>query len=367
MLWKSFTGTYEIWCFAAHQGKIRWVITWVTYLFLPVAASLCVSVTGRGLRCLASLVCTQSACDYCPLRASRAEMRLSTKQPHLHRFCREPLRFLRSALEDGQSGRRLVCVTLGNICISRDACTKRALRVRGGAQTWNLLMWMGGLGELFEAVRPNLSNYYHGAATRFIFCRWFTKSPYLSICYKLFLCVCWFVYLFLYFVVMCFCWTQLLGPHHAERPNMAPSVNRSPGATRQKTGENHPAKFSARWLPAGIVWGPQWFFFSSSSLSVFPAWWAGWKAQAQQCCCWHNHSGTPGTALLAWHLLLSRQKESEQERKESKRSLAWQRERVKLNCNFGAVTVVRAGNSAEDWSLPPLFSLMQFITNAGSE
>lgn len=83
-----------------------------------------------------------------------------------------------------------------------------------------------------------------------------------------FLCVCWFVYLFLYFVVVIFfCWTQLLGPHHAERPNMALSVNRSPGATRQKTGENHPAKFSARWLPAGIIWGPERLFFPPS---LFP-------------------------------------------------------------------------------------------------
>ncbi|KAK1891460.1 Phenylalanine--tRNA ligase beta subunit [Dissostichus eleginoides] len=52
----------------------------------------------------------------------------------------------------------------------------------------------------------------------------------------------------------------LLGPHHAERPNMALSVNRSPGASRRKTGENHPAKCSARWLPAGIIWGPERFF-----------------------------------------------------------------------------------------------------------
>lgn len=42
---------------------------------------------------------------------------------------------------------------------------------------------------------------------------------------------------------------------------MAMSVNRSPGATRQKRGEKHPAKFSARWLPAGIIWGPERFFF----------------------------------------------------------------------------------------------------------
>lgn len=96
---------------------------------------------------------------------------------------------------------------------------------------------------------------------------------------KLFLCVCWFVYLFLYFVVVIFfCWTQLLGPHHAERPNMALPVNRSPGATRQKTGENHPAKFSARWLPAGIIWGPERLFPLLLSFP-FPAWWAGWKAQ----------------------------------------------------------------------------------------
>lgn len=45
------------------------------------------------------------------------------------------------------------------------------------------------------------------------------------------------------------------------------SVNRSPGATRQKRGEKHPAKFSARWLPAGIIWGPERFF---SSFSFFP-------------------------------------------------------------------------------------------------
>ena len=52
--------------------------------------SLCVPVAG--LRCLASLVCTQSVCDYCPLQASRAVMRLFMKQLHLHRFCQEALK-----------------------------------------------------------------------------------------------------------------------------------------------------------------------------------------------------------------------------------------------------------------------------------
>lgn len=78
---------------------------------------------------------------------------------------------------------------------------------------------------------------------------------------------CLLICLFIYFVaVIFFCWTQLLRPHHAERPNMAPSVNRSPGALRKKKGENHPAKFSARWLPVGIIWEPERLF----SPSVFP-------------------------------------------------------------------------------------------------
>lgn len=85
-------------CFVAHQQEnkqkeIEQSPDCLTYLFHPVVCfSLCVSVACRGLRCLASLVCTQSACDYCPLQASCTVMYLFTKQLHLHRFCQEPLK-----------------------------------------------------------------------------------------------------------------------------------------------------------------------------------------------------------------------------------------------------------------------------------
>lgn len=107
---------------------------------------------------------------------------------------------------------------------------------------------------------------------------------------------------------------------------------------RQKTRENHQAKFSARWLPTGIIWGPE-IFFSPLTLSfLFPAWWATWKAQSQHCC-WHNHSGTAVTALLAWHLLLSYQRrrewgkrieEERRTREGERRQRMWQ-ERVNHN------------------------------------
>lgn len=64
-----------------------WLISFTLW-----CVSLCVSVACRGLRCLASLVCTQSVCDYCPLQASCTVMHLFTKQLHLHRFCQEPLK-----------------------------------------------------------------------------------------------------------------------------------------------------------------------------------------------------------------------------------------------------------------------------------
>lgn len=81
-------------CFVAHQQKkIEQSPDCWTYLFHPVVcSSLCVPVACRGLRCLASLVCTQSVCDYCPLQAPCTVMRLFTKQLHLHRFCQEPLK-----------------------------------------------------------------------------------------------------------------------------------------------------------------------------------------------------------------------------------------------------------------------------------
>lgn len=122
------------------------------------------------------------------------------------------------------------------------------------------------------------------------------------------LLICLFISLFCWHFF--FCWTQLLETRHAESLNMAPSVNRSPRPQeRKKNRENHPAKLSSRWLPVGIIWGPE--RFSPFLLPfLFPAWWAGWKAQPLHCC-WHNHSGTAVTALLAWHLLLSRQRERE--------------------------------------------------------
>lgn len=51
------------------------------------------------------------------------------------------------------------------------------------------------------------------------------------------LCVCVFVYLF-------FCWTQLLGPLHAETPNMAPVLNRRLGAKQAGVEERHQRNFT---------------------------------------------------------------------------------------------------------------------------
>lgn len=167
--------------------------------------------------------------------------------------------------------------------------------------------------------------------------------------------VCWFLYLFPYLVVVIFfCWMQLLRPHQAERPNMALSVNRSLGAMRQKTGENHPAKFSVRWLPAGIIWGtgetpPPHLLLSFR----FPARWAGWKAQAETLLLTQPLRDSFNSSLSMAPVI----EPSERQRGE-KRSLKTERrggggrgeggrwESRKLNCNFGAVTLPRAAYSA---------------------
>lgn len=75
------------------EKKKNWAITWLFDLSLsPRGVFLSVCFCRRRLRCLASLVCTQSVCDYCPLQAPCTVMRLFTKQLHLHRFCQEPLK-----------------------------------------------------------------------------------------------------------------------------------------------------------------------------------------------------------------------------------------------------------------------------------
>ncbi len=75
------------------EQKIEQSPACLTYLLHPaVCFPVCVSAAHRGLRCLASLVCPQSVCDYCPLQASRTVMRLFKKLLHLHRFCQEPLK-----------------------------------------------------------------------------------------------------------------------------------------------------------------------------------------------------------------------------------------------------------------------------------
>lgn len=131
------------------------------------------------------------------------------------------------------------------------------------------------------------------------------------------------------------------GPRHAERPNMAVSVNRSPGATRQKKGGNHPAKFSAGWLPAGIIRGPERFFFFYFSFYF-------------SCTVSRLESSTP-TLLLTQPLrdgcnsslsMAPVIEPSEREKEGGRRRQVGKWERVKLNFNFRAVTVVRGGNSS---------------------
>lgn len=189
-------------------------------------------------------------------------MRLFTKQRHLHRFCQEPSRILRSALKK-TSGRsaitttdRLVCVKGGAVSVGTHAANW-LFKLEGGAREFVLMVgekrptlffFFLSVLRLFWIVRPNCNQ---GPTVWFRFLQMAHKKVLVQAFAKKYafsLYVRWFVYLFLYFVVVIlfflffFCWTQLLGPRHAERPNMALSVNRSPGATRQKNRGEPPGE-----------------------------------------------------------------------------------------------------------------------------
>lgn len=130
------------------------------------------------------------------------------------------------------------------------------------------------------------------------------------------------IFFHIYFTFGCrdffFCWRQLLGPHHAERPNMAVSENRSPGASQNKTGAGVGRAAQQNLADDGsqrASFGERRECFSSSFALFFPAWWAGWTAQPGRCC-WHKHSGRALTALLTWHLLLSHQAKGKGEARE---------------------------------------------------
>lgn len=78
-------------------------------------------------------------------RLSCAVMRLFTKQRHLHRFCQEPSRILRSALKK-TSGRsaitttdRLVCVKGGAVSVGTHA-TNWLFKLEGGAREFVLMV-----------------------------------------------------------------------------------------------------------------------------------------------------------------------------------------------------------------------------------
>lgn len=160
--------------------------------------------------------------------------------------------------------------------------------------------------------------------------------------------------IFLYFVVIFFFFFFLLSAaawalpcRKAQYGSVCKSES---GGHKAEKSENHPAKFSARWLPAGIIWGLE-FFFPPIILSPFPAWWASWNAEPQHCC-WHNHSGTAVTALLAWHLLLSRQCKGEWEKEDraGRENMERKRQNVmagKIKCrNFQVVKVLKTPNFA---------------------
>lgn len=223
---------------------------------------------------------------------------------------------------------------------------------------WKDFQHFGGfsttVGAFFWIVRPNCNQ---GPTVRFIFCRWHTKSPYSGICKEMsfsYVFVDLFIYFFILLLSFFFCWTQLLGPHHAERPNMALSVNRSPGATRQKTGENHPAKFSARWLPAGIIWGPERLPPPPPSLFPFSCMVSRLESSTLTLLLTQPLRDGCNSSLSMAPVIEPSEREREWERerwrgrenKEGRRRWVRKRERVKLNCNFRAVTVLRAGNSA---------------------
>lgn len=168
---------------------------------------------------------------------------------------------------------------------------------------------------------------------------------------------CFFIYLF---ISQFDCWDFFSAEHSCLGPTMQKGpiwprlkiVVRGPREIKRK--ENRPAESSRRWLPAGIIWGVQRLLFLLPH-SLFPAWWAGWKAQTGHGC-WHKHSGRALTALLTWHLLLSHQAKRGG-RKEGKRGkdrrtgYVWMQKRLELNCNFGAAADLRAAGEAEKHDL----------------
>lgn len=106
------------------------------------------------------------------------------------------------------------------------------------------------------------------------------------------------------FVYLFFCWTQLLGPLHAESPNMAPVLNRRLGAEQASLEKKTTGRILLTMAPSGhhfLV------FFSdvvSSYFSCLSLLFHGPDLPSVLAVCWHEQSGGPWTALLVLLLLL---------------------------------------------------------------
>lgn len=122
----------------AHLEEKIQPISWLNDVVHPVVCfPPSVSVTRRVLRCLASLVCTQSVCDYCPLQASWTVMRPFTNSFICIDVSKDlsnlEVRIWRGA-KDKQSWGRIALFALGDISIIGVSCRKLALQVKGGKQ-----------------------------------------------------------------------------------------------------------------------------------------------------------------------------------------------------------------------------------------